>query len=363
MTETEVLIVGAGPIGLELAVALKQLKVNYVHLEAAQIGQTISWFPKQVRFFSSPERIAIAGVPLQTADQSKALREEYLAYLRGICQQFDLTVNTQERVTEIHPDPTDAQRGLIIRSRHRGADRRYLARHTILAIGDMHRPRPLAIPGEDLKHVSHYFDEPHRYFRQRLFIVGGKNSAVEAALRCHRAGAQVSMSYRRECFDPKSIKYWLLPEIKVLIKTGQIDFHPCTVPVRITPDHVTLQSVGDDGVSGAITPNQRVRADFVLLLVGYEMDRSLLKMAGVNLLGVNQAPQVEERTMETNVPGLYVAGTAAAGTQVKFKLFIENTHEHVQRIVRAVTGRNPLFDAANKTNRALSLQRQALPES
>lgn len=358
MTETKVLIVGAGPIGLELAVALKQLEVDYVHVDAGQIGQTISWFPRQVRFFSSPERIAIAGVPLQTVDQSKAAREEYLAYLRGICQQFGLNVNTFERVTAIRMAVDDPQSSLIVSSRRRGEELCYKVRHLVLAIGDLHRARKLGTPGEDLDHVSHYFDEAHKYFRQRLVIVGGKNSAVEAALRCHRAGAHVSISYRGDHFSPKAIKYWLLPEIEVLIKTGQISFYPNTVPRAITAQHITLESVGGDG-----TKAREIQADFVLLLTGYEMDTSLLEMAGVKLVGPNRGPCLDESTMQTNVPGLYVAGTAAAGTQVKFKLFIENCHDHVQKVIHAITGRDPLFDATNKTNAAFAAQRRALPES
>ncbi len=327
MTRTPVLIIGAGPIGLELAAALKAAGIDYAHVDAGQIGHTISWYAPHTRFFSSPERLAIAGVPLVTADQAKPSREEYLAYLRAVVEQFDLRVHTFEQVTGIRPGPE----GFLVHTQARAGPREYLAQSVVLAIGDMHRPRLLNIPGEDLAHVSHYFQEPHTCFRQRVLIVGGKNSAVEAAMRCWRAGAHVSISYRGEKFDPERIKYWLLPEINWLIDKKRIAFHPRTIPTRITPANVTLAAAG----GGAPLD---VPADFVLILTGYEQDPALFQLAGVRLEGDNLAPVHNPATMETNVPGLYVAGTASAGTQRRFRAFIETSHVHVDRIVRALTG-------------------------
>ena len=380
---------GAGPIGLELAVALKRLGVDYLHVDAGQVAQTISWYPRQARFFSSPERIAIAGVPLVTIDQSKATREDYLAYLRGVVQQFDLPIRTFERVTQIRRDPDV---GFVVTTRRGETETTYLTKNVVLAIGDMHGPRLLHIPGEDLEHVDHYFEEPHRYFRQRLLIVGGRNSAVEAALRCYRAGAHVSISYRRDAFEGSSIKYWLLPEIESLIKHRKIGFYPRTVPTRITRSAVTLTTLPpeeDDATpassadptpaaasgDGQSAPRPQaphhpervghhpgeafdVPADFVLLLTGYVQDTTLLEQAGVELVGDNRAPQIDPQTMETNVPGLFIAGTAAAGTQVRFRLFIENCHPHVTRIAKAITGREPEPALVNQVAR-----QYGLPES
>lgn len=340
MISTNVFLVGAGPIGLELASAFKLLKVDYLHVDAGQIGQTVTWYPRQVRFFSSPERIAIAGVPLPTVDQAKASREEYLTYLRGVVEQFDLKVQTYERVKTMQREHD----GFVITTIRGGEEQTYRAQYVVLAIGDMHRPRRLNIPGEDLPHVSHYFDEPHCYFRNRLLIVGGRNSAVEAALRCQRAGAQVALSYRHAAFDRQAVKYWLLPEIELLIKSRKIAFYPNTAPTCITPRAVTLAPTQDTG--DAVD----VPADFVLLLVGYEMDASLFTQIGVQLRGENQAPVVDLESMQTNIPGLFVAGTAAAGTQVRFRLFIENCHPHVARIVRAITGHEPPFPTGDITH-------------
>jgi thioredoxin reductase (NADPH) len=319
------ILIGAGPIGLELAVALKQAGVHYLQFDAGQIGQTISWYPRQAHFFSSPDRIAVCGVPLQTVDQSKATREEYLTYLRTVVQQFNLKINTYEKVTHITP-LGDHQ------FRVNTSKDTYVAENVVVCIGDMHRPRRINVPGEDLPHVSHYFDEPHKYFNQKLLIVGGKNSAVEAAVRCHRAGAKVCMSYRRKSFNERSIKYWLLPEIKWMIDSKQIGFYPESVVTRITPNFVQL-----DSMDGPV----KLDSDFVLLLTGYEMDSSLLEKAGIKLHGENRAPEFDTTTMQTNIPGLYVAGTAAGGTQNKFKLFIENCHCHVVKIMRSITGKDP----------------------
>jgi thioredoxin reductase (NADPH) len=341
---TDVAVIGAGPIGLELAVALKHAGFDYLHFDAKQIGYTVSWFAPQTRFFSSNERIAIAGVPLQTPDGGKCTREQYLTYLRTVVQQFDLKVRTYEPVVSIERVSVDG--GFTLTTRPAAGEKRYRANRVVLVTGGTDRPRRLNIPGEDLPHVSHYFDDPHKYFRKRLLIVGGKNSAVEAALRCHNAGAHVSLSYRRPKLPAKSIKYWLLPEINGLIESGRITAYLGTVPTEITPARVRLEPWTDPTAAAHpgfsfLNPEPRslnAPADFVLLLVGYEADMSLARMAGIELRGDSYAPTFDERTMETNVPGVFVAGTAVAGTQDRYRIFIENCHVHVDRIVAALTG-------------------------
>jgi thioredoxin reductase (NADPH) len=331
--QSDVLIIGAGPIGIELAVALKRADIDYAHVDAAQIGSTISWYAPQTHFFSSPERIAIAGVPLQTLDQTKATREEYLNYLRAVVLQFDLRIETYERVTSIarRDDGT-----FLVKTEGRAARER-IARRVILAIGDMHRPRLLGVPGEELPHVSHYFADPHTYFRRRVLIVGGRNSAVEAAIRCVRVGAETTLSYRGDDFPDAHIKFWLLPEIRGMVRDGRLTFLPQTAVREIRRDRTILDPDG-----------RSVEADFVLLLTGYEQDKTLFEQAGVLLEGPRRKPRHDERTMETNVPGLYVAGTAVAGTQASgVKAFIETSHVHVERIVAALTGAAaPMAEAA-----------------
>lgn len=333
--QTDVVLIGAGPIGIETAVALQRAGIDYLHFDAAQVGHTISWFAPQTRFFSSNERIAIAGVPLRTLDEGKATREQYLAYLRMVVELHDLAINTYSPVTDIQ---RQANGDFVVTVEPVAGRRQVRARRIILATGGTARPRKLNIPGEDLPHVSHYFQEPHTYFRRRVLIAGGKNSAVEAALRCHHAGAQVTLSYRRSELNPKSIKYWLLPEINGLMESGRITAHFNTVPVAIDGEGVQLAPV--DPQTFALQPEERTRvaADHVLLLVGYEADMTLCRMAGVELRGDCQTPTHDPSTMQTNVPGIYVAGTAVAGTQDRYRLFIENCHVHVERILAHLQG-------------------------
>lgn len=334
VVSTQVAIIGAGPIGLEMAVVLKRLGVEYLHFEARQIGYTMSWWPRQTYFFSTTERIEIAGIPLPNTTQQRATGEEYLAYLRSVVEQLDLQINTYEPVVNIQP----GEGGFFLTTRPQAGEQRYFCHKLILAIGDMHAPNLLGIPGEDLPHVSHYFEDPHKYFRKRLLIIGGRNSAAEAALRCWRAGSRVSISYRKAEFDADAVKHWILPDLKTQIELGTIQFYPETSPIEITPEHVLLEKLKDLEPTG-----ERIAlpADFVLLNTGFVQDPCLFQMVGVNLTGEECIPEYNPETMETNVPGVYLAGTAAAGTQKHYRLFIENTHEHVGKIALALTGRWP----------------------
>jgi thioredoxin reductase (NADPH) len=328
-------IIGAGPLGLELAVCLKRAGVDYIHFDAHQIGYTMTWWPRNTPFFSTTERLAIAGVPIQNNYQQRITGEDYLAYLRGIVEQFDLQINTYEPVTSLM-STTDE---FVLTTRTWTGERHYRSRRVVLAIGDMHQPNMLHIPGEDLPHVSHYFRDPHDYFRTRLLIIGGRNSAAEAALRCWRAGADVTISYRQAQFDEQRVKHWLLPDLYAQIEAGTITFLPETIPVEITPAHVVLLPTSNGhAVSG---PPIYHPTDFVLLNTGFRGEQHLLESAGVELHGENRMPIFNPATMETNVPGLYLAGTVAAGIQQRYTLFIENCHEHVGKITAAVTGRWP----------------------
>lgn len=329
--EQEVAVIGAGPVGIEIAVALKRAGLHFVHFDGGQVGQTIYNFTPQTRFFSSNERIAIAGVPLQTADQNKCTREQYLAYLRSIVQQFDLHVRTYERIESIE---RPAGGGFLLHTQGIRGEAQWSVKKLILATGGTAGPRRLGIPGEDQPSVHHYFADPHLYFQNRVLIIGGKNSAIEAALRCYHVGADVSIAYRQKEFDAKAIKYWLYPEITGLAKSGRIAAYFSSVPVHIEGTAVTLQDVE----TGA---KEIVHADFVLALIGYRADMSLARMAGVELSTDLEVPTINMETMETNVPGVYLAGTAIGGTQDQFRLFIENCHVHSERIVASLQGRPP----------------------
>jgi len=325
-----VAIIGAGPIGIELAVALKQAGVDYVQFDAGQIGTTIAWYPIQMLFHSSAERLSLAGVPIQEPMQQKPTREEYLAYLRSVVMQFDLKIRTYERV-ELATRAVDG--GFELRTRAVDGEHRWRADNVVLAVGAMHVPKLLNVPGEELPHVHHYFRDPHDYFAKKLLVVGGRNSAVEAAVRCQRAGAHVTLSHRGAEFDPKSVKFWLLPEIRSMIRDDRVHYLPQTCPVEIGPGFVRL-------VSTATGNEQIVDADFVLAMTGYRQSTPLFSMLGVELEGPDRKPHYDPETMETNVPGVFIAGTAIAGTPAeRVSVIVETCHVHVPRIVGAIVGR------------------------
>ena len=319
--------------------------LTYLQFDAQQIGYTISWWPRETYFFSTTERIELAGIPIPNTAQGRVTGEEYLAYLRSIIEQFDLQINTYEPVVDIRKQG-DA---FLLVTHHPAGERQYLAQKVVIAIGDMHRPNELGLPGEDLPQVDHYFVDPHRYFRKKLLIIGGRNSAVEAALRCWRAGANVTLSYRRADFDDKSVKHFILPDLLAQIELGTIGFLPETVPVEITPTHVILQQPDETRFEQP--------ADFVLMLTGFIGDMTLFKKASVSLVGEGRAPQHNPETMETDVPGIYVAGTAAGGERKqKYSYFIENCHVHVARIVHHLTGEWPKVGTIPDRQYELSLE-------
>lgn len=339
--KTAVAIVGAGPIGIELAIALQEVGVKSTIYEAGQLGDAFTKWPSATRFFSTPEHVALAGIPVQNVDQLAITGEQYLAYLRMLVEYFDLDVRLYQPVKCIEKQND----GFNLRIATRTSEKSVQAERVVLATGGMASPRMLNIPGEDLPHVTHYFQGPHPYFRQRLLVVGGRNSAVEAALRCWRAGAQVAMSYRRENFNFERIKPHLSMDLGDRLRKGEIQFFPATVPVEITPVDVVLAEVKDGAVDAVSSTGngrfRRVPVDFVLLATGFKADMRLFANAGVRLHGEQEIPEFNPQTMETNVPGLYVAGTAAGGTQERFTYFISTSHDHVTKIVKHMTGKIP----------------------
>lgn len=324
---TTVLVVGAGPIGLETAIELQHRGIDTLNLDRGPLGAQVAAFPPQTRWFSGPERISIAGVPLVTVDQEKATREEYLAYLRSVVAQFDLPVRTYESVTSI------TRKGDRFEARTRtlgGLERIVEAERIVLAVGGTARPRRLGVPGEDRPFVSHDLGEPHRCFGRRVIVVGGKNSAAESAIRLWRAGASVTIVHHRDALHPR-IKYWIRPEIESCIRSGLIHARFGARIVAIGPGSVTIERMED----GARTEEA---VDDLLLQIGFEADGALFESMGCELHGENAAVRHDPETMETTVAGVHVAGTAVNGTQGSFQVYIENSHIHAQRIAAALAG-------------------------
>jgi thioredoxin reductase (NADPH) len=334
-----ILIIGAGPIGIEMAVELSRCKVPFRIVDAGSTASTIEWYPPGTEIFSSPERIAIAGIPFEPLTR-KAFREDYLLYLRNVVRQFKLPIEHYRRAVGIEKSPNNTFIVSIALSSH-GVGGPLEQAETlesfseietleveklILAIGNLHVPQWSNVPGENSSWVSHYMSEPHRYAGTKVTIVGSGNSAAEAAIRLYHIGATVVLCHRTEGFRPKRIKPWLAPELENLTKEGKIQVFRNFELKEIIRGSV-LGSIGSETFS--------IDSDFVLLLTGYRQKTDLFEQLGVTL--VNAQPVVDLNTMETNVTNVFVIGTAAAGTELGgVTTFIENTHVHVKRILHAL---------------------------
>ncbi len=318
----DVVVVGAGPIGLETAAVLTRDGYDVRVLDAGPIGATIArTFPPQTRFFTSPERLQLSGTAIAPVNQEKLTGEEYLAYLREYVAGHGLRVDTFTRVVDGSTDPLT-----VVARTLAGMERTYTARWLVLATGGTDRPRRLGVHGEDLPHVRTFLGDPHRYAGRRVLIVGGRNSAVESALRCYRVGAQVALCYRRPQIHDR-VKFWLRPEVQSLLDEGAITGYLPDEVLDIGPDSARLARAGN------------VAVDDVVLQIGFEQDGWLFDLFGVQRGGPRNAPLVDPRTMRSSNDAVFVVGTAIAGTQDRFEVFIENCHDHAQRVAACLAGR------------------------
>ena len=321
MAVRDVLIVGAGPSGLAAAIAAKEAGLDYVLVEKGILVNSIFNFPMHMVFFTTPELLEIGGLPLVTP-YDKPTRLEALRYYRRVVDTYGLQISFHERVVSIERED-DA---FVVTTMSRDTQRVRHARAVVLAIGYYDLPNCLGIPGEDLPHVSHYYDDAHPSYRQRVVIVGGKNSAAEAALELFRAGAHVTIVHRHAALGD-SIKYWVRPDIENRIKEGSVKARFETRVVEITPTSVIV----DPG-------REEIPADRVFLLTGYHPDAELMRGAGINVNAETLAPDLNPDTFETNVPNLFIAGGAIAGRNTG-SIFIENGRFHGERIIKVLAGR------------------------
>ena len=327
--ECDVLVVGAGPIGLETAAVLAAEGHAVIVVDAGPVGATIArTFPPNTRFFTSPERLAIRGWPVASTTQEKTTGEEYLAFLRSFVLGMSLDVRTFTKVVGINGHRGTFEVATLTPDGTPGTIRCAVI---VLATGGTDHPRRLGVPGEELAMVHHYLGDPHRFFGRRVLVVGGRNSAAESALRLYRVGAQVHLAHRQPQLYER-VKHWIRPDVESLIAEGEINGHMPRVVSRIEPGCVTLAH--PDG--GA---EEHVDVDDVLLQIGYEQDGLVFALAGLTTNDASGAPALNEVTMESSVPGIYVVGTASAGTQDHFGVFIENSHQHADRVAAALAGR------------------------
>ncbi len=324
----ELLVVGAGPAGLGVAIAAARAGLDYEVLEKGAVVNTIYRFPRGMTFFTTPELLELGNLPFVTP-HAKPTREEALNYYRRVADTHRLAVSLGERAVSVGREgSTFAVETAVDRPGTAPRRRTRRARHVVVATGTYDQPNLLAVPGEDLPHVSHYFDEPHPFHRRRVVVVGGSNSAAEAALALFRAGALVTLVHRRERLSG-SIKYWVKPDVENRIAEGAIGARFETTVERITPEAVAVQGPGS---------REEIPADAVFLLTGYRPDAGVLESAGVRLDPRTLRPEHDPSTLETNVPGLFVAGTIVSGGDGN-RVFIENGRFHGTTVVKTILAR------------------------
>jgi thioredoxin reductase (NADPH) len=325
----DLLVVGAGPSGLATAIAAHQAGLVYEVVEKGVLVNSIFNFPRHMTFFTTAELLEIGGLPFVTPYE-KPTQVEGLKYYRKVTDAFGLQVTLGQEVVGLRrlDAPGEAARFVVETRGADGVTTSRRARNVVFATGYYDHPNLLGIPGEERPHVSHYYTEPHGYYRKAVVVVGGKNSAAIAALELYRAGAQVTLVHRRAQLSD-SIKYWIRPDIENRIKEGAIPvrFETCLTEIR-------ARSV----VLGSTRGSEEIPADQVFLLTGYHPDTGLLRQAGVRIDEATLVPEHDAATLETSVPGLFVAGALVSGKQTS-RIFIENGRFHGEAIVGAITGR------------------------
>ena len=324
MPVRDLLIVGAGPSGLATAIAAKQHGLDYVIVEKGVLVNSIFNFPPLMVFFTTPELLEIGGLPLVTP-YDKPTRLEALRYYRRVVDIFGLQISFHEEVQQIDRE-TDGT--FTVTTKSRGGTRVRQARAVVLAIGYYDLPNYLGVPGESLPHVFHYYSEAHQYYRQRVVVVGGKNSAAEASLELFRAGVHVTLVHRRAALGD-SIKYWVRPDIDNRIKEGSIAARFESRVVEVRPTEVVIEHHGTQ---------ESLPAEAVFLLTGYHADAELMRRAGIECDPETLSPTLNPETFESNVPNLFIAGGAVAGRNTG-NIFIENGRFHGERIIKILADR------------------------
>ena len=310
----DVVIIGAGPIGLACGIEAQKAGLTYVIIEKGCLVNSIFHYPSNMTFFSTSEKLEIGDVPF-ISHQPKPNRQEALEYYRRVCSSWKLHVRLYEKVTKI--DSNDDGHQIITEKTT------YQAKALVLALGFYDRPFLLNIPGESLPKVKHYYDEPHPYFGQHIVVVGAANSAVDVALETWRKGAFVTMVIRESEIRP-SVKYWSRPDIINRIADGSIKAYFNATLKEITQDEVEIQTI-----DGPI----KLKNDFVLAMTGYQPPFEFMESIGIRFNDDEyRTPVYNEDTMESNVPNLYLAGVVCGGLKTN-KWFIENSRVHAALII------------------------------
>lgn len=313
----DVVIIGAGPIGLACAIAAKQAGLSAIILEKGCLVNSLYNYPINMTFFSSSELLEIGDTPFVSI-QPKPKRAEALEYYRRIHQKYALNTRFFEEVVRVHKENTTFH---VETSKNT-----YLAKHVIVATGFYDIPMSLQVPGESLPKVFHYYNDPHYFSNQRVVVVGASNSAIDAALETYRKGAEVTLVIRGKEISPR-VKYWVKPDIENRIAEGSISVYYESKITAIAEDQVTIHSP-----QGPVT----LANDFVLALTGYQPNFAFLRKLGIHIPAeAPMIPQHNPETMETNIPNLYLAGVVCGGLNTHL-WFIENSRVHATQIIASI---------------------------
>lgn len=319
-TAHDLVIVGGGPAGLSCAIEAKKGGLSALVLEKGSVVDAIRRFPSNLVWFSTPELLEIGNVPF-VISTVRPTRVDAIAYYQRVVRHYELDIRPFDAVENIK------RNGVTLRVTTT-AGKVYPAKNVVVATGYFDNPNRINVPGESLPTVLHRYDEAYRYFGCDVVVVGGRNSAVEAALDLYRHGARVTLVHRGEKLS-EGVKYWILPDIENRIKAGQINALFGTVVKEIAPGKVTVRT--PSGI-------QELKHDFTFVLVGFHPDTNFLTKFGVEIDPETLAPRIDEKTFETNVRGVFVAGSLVAG-KFNNKIFVENGRLHGPVIVSAIRSR------------------------
>jgi thioredoxin reductase (NADPH) len=320
----DVIGIGAGPTGLACAIEAKREGMRSLVIDKGCLCNSLYHYPTNMLFFTTPERMEIGDLPM-TISGGKPTRLEALKYYRRAVEHYGVETRLYERVEGI--DGQDD--AFVVHTREESGQRRqYHGRKIIIATGYYDLPNKLGIPGEDLPHVSHYFTDAHPYWHQEVVVIGGKNSAAEAALDLFRAGAHVTLVHRGSEMG-KSLKYWVKPDIENRIRAGEVRALFNTRVTRFEPGKVFVKNSGDEKA----LPTEQVFA-----MTGYHPDFAFLERQGIRLDPETLKPEANPETLETNVPGIYIAGVVVGGKNTS-EIFIENGRFHGREIIAAIAGK------------------------
>lgn len=313
----DVVVIGAGPSGLSCAIEAKKAGLSTVVLEKGSLVDYLRRFPTDLVWFSTPELLEIGGVPFVTSTV-RPTRVDTINYYQQVTRHYGLDIRYFDAVQKIEPEE-----GILLVSTSGGEF--YSSRNVVIATGYFDRPNRLGVPGESLPKVFHYYTEPFAYFGCDVAVVGGRNSAVEAALDLYRHGARVTLIHRGEKLSD-GVKYWILPDIENRIKAGQVK----------AIFRSTVETIADATISVRTPDGKKELAnDFIFILVGFQPDVDLLRRCGVMINNETLAPVFDEKSYQTNIRGIYVAGSIVAGKNTN-KVFVENGRLHGAAIVASI---------------------------